>query len=499
MIILDNMTLQGAARALSRYQPDLDRSLAAHHRNTGKWDFGYSDDLRLTADVLALAQLVESVILFDEIGVGPYGTPSWAKTRDCDGVPLEAPEELDGLSGLLTVLDRGYDHASLIVETTLRAQEHARTDDFRDYIRTLEEHDALGAYLQISNGYISTGFSDDILCGDAANQTISHLISNEKIYRRAELAGLLTGLLKGRVWRRGHQGVVNLLVGLNKAVGHELKMRYHADVDTTLYPFDLTRPGVTDVPAKANAGIDLVRNAAAAYYYDRLAAHAGVAYAPHPLRAPFVEYRPSGELGPVEVVRRMEERRAENVHLAKRTIAGTFRGGENIVEVRLPLFLATVLAESAEPEDVIAQALHLRDSSPARRLRAWFAETGELSRSGDLGVDRLAVRVQKLEKELDTWWSPGSRRPGRKIAIGLTVGPATIQAQDISLPLLRFGRRRPRTFRLLYDLAQISRDNLSLAPQLGRVLGVDAANAWRRCAEVFERIKTGTAERAINN
>jgi hypothetical protein len=42
------------------------------------------------------------------------------------------------------------------------------------------------------------------------------------------------------------------------------------------------------------------------------------------------------------------------------------------------------------------------------------------------------------------------------------------------------------------------RDNPSLALQLGRVLGTDAKDAWRRCAGAFERIETGLADRAGN-
>ncbi|MFD2422718.1 hypothetical protein [Amycolatopsis pigmentata] len=486
MIILDNMTLQGAARALSRWQPDLWGTRSKKHRNADKWDYAYSDDLRMTADILALAQLVQSIVLYDEVGVGPYGTPSWAKTRPW--LELEPPNELDGVAGLLTVLDRGYDHQSLITKTALRAQEHTRTEDFRDYIRTLEDQDALGAYLRISNGYFGTGFSDELLCGDSTDQTIFHLMDNAEKNTRNR-AGILARLLTagGRGWGKS----------TTKAARRERELDYQSDVDITLHPFDLTQVESGDFYEKVTAGLDLVRNIAATYYYDRLAAHAKSAYAPHPLRVRFVEYRAPDELSPADLVRRMEERRAGNVRSARQKIARTSCGGEDLVEVRLPLFLAAVLTESAEPEDVVAQALHLRDSPPARRLRAWFEETGELCRSGGLGIDQLTARVQELEKALDTWWSSGQRHDPKatigKITIGLTAWPPAIQAQaqDVSLVLPRLGRRRPRTFRLLYDLAQISRDNLSLAPELGRVLGSDAADAWRRCAGIFEQIETG--------
>lgn len=490
MIVLDNMTLQGAARALSRYHPDLNGTRSVFQRTAGKWDYSYSDDLRLTADVLALAQLVQSIVLYDEIGVGPYGTPSWAKTRDADGRQLDAPHELDDIAGMLTVLDRGYDHSDLIIETMRRAQEHTRTDEYRDYISALEKHDALGAYLRISNGYFSTGFSDELLCGDS-DRTIRDLVLGALMNTRspAGLVGSWGRLLKSpSLW-------ANLRKTVNKLAAHERKLLY--DKDITLNPFDLSRIGPGDFCEKVGAGLDLVRNVAAAYYYDQLAAYAKASYAPHPLRVRFVEYRATDELSPAELVRRMEERRAENVRSARQKITRTFRGGGDITEVKLPFFLATALTESAEPEDVIAQALQLRNSYPARRLRAWFEETGELSRSGDLGVDQLVARVQELEKALDTWWSPGQRRHG-KINISLSVGPAAVQAQNVSIPLIPLGKRPPRTFRLLYDMAHLSRSNLSLAPQLGRVLGTDAAKAWRRCADVFERIETGYGDRAVN-
>ncbi|QKV75285.1 hypothetical protein [Amycolatopsis sp. Hca4] len=56
------------------------------------------------------------------------------------------------------------------------------------------------------------------------------------------------------------------------------------------------------------------------------------------------------------------------------------------------------------------------------------------------------------------------------------MGPAIVQAQDVPLP-----RRRPRTFRLPYDLARLSRASLSIGPDLGRVLGPAAERTWRRC------------------
>lgn len=484
MIVLDNMTLQGAARALSRQEADVGGSRSGHYRGNGKWDYAYSDDLRLTADVLALAQLVQAIVLYDKIGVGPYGTPSWARTVDSGGRQLETPAELDGLDGLLTVLDRGHDHPWLVIGAAQRAHERVGTDDFRDYVQTLEEHDAVGAYLKISNGYFNTGFSDEILCGDSADRDIFDLLFGPGPARPASPLKLS---VLARLWN---------LVAPGKASPHRAMLDIEAGEsrlvlggDYRLSPFNLSKIDPGDTHEKVTAGRDLLRNIAAAYYYDGLAAEVGAAYAPHPLRTRFVEYSPADGLAPAEVVRRMEERRVGQVLAARESIRRTFRGGEGVPEVRLPFFLAAVLAESAEPEHVIAHALDLRDSRPATRLREWFVETHEMARAGDLGVDGLTGRVGELEKALDAWWNPSRPTYYQKITIGLSLGFATLQAQDVILPRLRFGKRRRRSFRLLYDMARLSRENLGLAPELDRVLGKDAGQAWRRCAVVFDQIE----------
>jgi hypothetical protein len=461
VIVLDNMTLQGAARALSRSEPDLRDSWSDHHRAVGKQDYTENDDLRRVADVLALAQLVQAIVLHDGIGVGPYGTAAWTTGTG-------APAELDGLSPLLTVLDDGYDHVGLITETGRHAQDLARADAFREYVRALEEHHAVGAYLRISNGYFGTGFSDDLLCGDSAHRDVLDIASGGN---RSD--GMVERLYLRLAQWHGPRGTRRLMDRLFEVAGHEHRMPGKADL--TVFPFDLARLDSKDVHDKAIAGIDLIRNVAAACYYDRLAACAD---APHPLRAPFVEYRAPAGLDPGAVVRRMDDRRAGHVAEVRRRIDSAFPGGGRAAEVRLPLFLAAVLAEAAEPEDVLPRALELRDSPPARRLRAWFAETGELAGAGDLGVDELATRARDLERALDAGWPP---EPGdrRKITIGLTIGPATVQAPDVRLP--RWPRRRSRAFRLLYDLAKLSRATLGLGPDLGRVLGPDAEQAWQRC------------------
>ncbi|OXM61931.1 hypothetical protein [Amycolatopsis vastitatis] len=477
MIVLDNMTLQGAGRALSPDGPGPWDSWSAHHRVLGKNDYSAADDLRRVADVLALAQLVQAIVLHDRIGVGPYGIPTWA--NESGGEP-EVPAGLDGVSGLLTLLADGYDHAGLAIETLRYAQDLACTDAFRGYVRALEEHHAVGAYLEISNGYYCTGFSDDLLCCDTVHQGIYEIVAGEP-----DEGHVLYRILARLARRHGPRQTGRLLKQLSEAARHEGWMPVKKDF--AVHPFDLTRVAGKDVHDKAVAGIDLIRNIAAACYYDRLAACVDAAYAPHPLRAPFVEYRAPAGLDPDAVVRRMDERRAEHVDEARRRIDGAFPGGGRVAEVRLPLFLAAVLAESADPEDVLPRALELRDSRPARRLRAWFAETGELARTGDLGIDELATRARDLEKALDAGWRP-EPVDRRKITIGLTVGPATIQAQDVWLPSLR--PRRVRAFRLLYDLAQLSRASLGLGPDLGRVLGPGAEEAWQRRGGVLAGIET---------
>jgi hypothetical protein len=479
VIVLDNMTLQGAVRALSPVEPDLRDSWSEHHRVLGKKDYSAADDLRRVADVLALAQLVQAVVLHDGIGIGPYGTPAWAEPSE--GGP-EVPGELDGVAGLLTFLADGYDHAGLAIETLRYAQDLARTDAFRGYVRALEEHHAVGAYLEISNGYYCTGFSDELLCGDSAHQSAYEVAAGIRDIGRHVLYRIEARLARWHSPRRTRR----LMERLGDVADHEYRMP--AEKDFAVFPFDLARVAGKDVHDRAIAGIDLIRNIAAACYYDRLAACADAAYAPHPLRAPFVEYRaPATGLDPRAVIRRMDLRRAGHVEAARRRIDGAFPGGGRVAEVRLPLFLAAVLAESADPEDVLPRALELRDSRPARRLRTWFAETGELARTGDLGIDELATRARDLEKALDAGWRPEPENR-RKITIGLTVGPATVQAQDVWLPSLRL--RRVRAFRLLYDLAQLSRASLGLGPDLGRVLGPGVEEAWQRHGGVLAGIET---------
>lgn len=473
MIVLDNMTLQGATRALSTVEPDLRDSWSAHHRAVGKKDYHAEDELRRVADVLALAQLVQAIVLHDRIAVGPYGIRAWGKDT---GRAPEVPDELDGVSGLLTVLTDEYDHIGLIIETRQYAQDLARTEAFRDYIRALEKHHAIGAYLRISDGYFCTGFSDDLLCGDAAHRDILELVADGQEEGDAER---LVNRIYARLARwHSPERTRRLMDRLFEVAGHEHRMQ--SKKDFAVHPFDLARLAPGEVHGRAIAGIDLIRNVAAARYYDRLSACAGAAYAPHPLRTPFAEYRAPAGLDPESVIRRMDDRRTEHIAQARQQIAGTFLGGTRVAEVRLPLFLAAVLAESADPEDILPRTLELRDSPPARRLRAWFAETDELARTGDLGIDELETRARDLTQAVDAGWR-ADPRDRRTMTIGLAIGPATVQAHDVRLPLLRPRRPRRRAFRLLYDLAKLSRASLGLGPELGRVLGPGVEKAWQHC------------------
>lgn len=458
-VILDSLTLQSTLRILGENDA-VQAPLASRYRRR-KWDYNLNFALRVAIDVECLAQLVHAIVMHEEIGISPgfvHQGVDKVIMRSGYGrsVPRAAGEGLGDVVTLLAFPERL--HRQILLMAGERAIEISRTPEFRRYLEALSSGGLEGVILDISNGYFDTGYSDP---STLASFELQEENDQEAIYYDLALDEMKQGHMAiGQRFRRLAQGM--------RSIDYE-------DHALVKMPFG-------HGAEKRAAAYDVVRNTAAALYYQYLAQLVNAPYLPHALREPLATFDPDGA-SPADIEGRVVAHlQALRRHRAEAITA--MIGGSGF-DLQVPLVLAKVLQDAREPAEVIPRALELRETASARRLRAWFRDLhAQLQTPG--------ADMRSAERELDGFrnlvrrWADSTDADdgGSTITMGVNLGVVSF-----SSPLPKGLNRIRRRWRLqfLYDLARAGDATPRLGPRLANVLGEPIAEAWQQAQRTIER------------
>ncbi|MFC6085290.1 hypothetical protein [Sphaerisporangium aureirubrum] len=468
-VVLDGLTLQSALRLLGE-AGGAEGLVVAPRRsefNSDKWDYDLNHALRVAIDVECLAQLVHAIVMHDEIGISPgfvHRDGDQAVLRNGYGGFVPAGVGLGEVVTPLAYSERL--HRRMLLRAGQRAVEISRTPEFRGHLGALAAGGMTGVILDISNGYFETGYSDPSLL---ASFELEEENEREAIYVDLALDEMRR-VVRRPVAAREHMEASRAFMELAEAM-RSIDRGDHALVEAPIpsgYGYD-----------KMSAAYDVVRNTAAGLYYQYVAELAEAPYLPHAIRTPLVAFDPGGPFAAD-----VEGRVVGEVSAARRRRADAVAAvvGDPGFDLEVPLVLARVLRDARTPAEVIPRALELRETSEARRLRAWFRDL-----HGWLRTDlRSAERELEGLRPLIAGWTgapAGGGEPG--ITVGVNLGVVTVEG-PVPIRMGR-GRRRRRRLRFLYDLARAGDATPRLAPVLANSLGEPIAEAWRQAQETVRR------------
>jgi hypothetical protein len=112
MIVLDNLTFQGALRvlapaaALPRTYGDEEKLYSRHGEPHPKWNYELNEDLRRGVDIACLASITQALVLHDRIAVSPSLLDNWCTVDSASGT-LQMPSVFSGLTDVITLVGRG--------------------------------------------------------------------------------------------------------------------------------------------------------------------------------------------------------------------------------------------------------------------------------------------------------------------------------------------------------------------------------------------------------
>ncbi len=386
------------------------------------------------------------------------------------GQALHLPSQANGLEEIIIPLSCEESlHRAMLSQASEDALMYAATTAFRDYLGLLSINGVEGAILDISNGYFCTGYSDPSILpifafnADAADASYSQL-AWKHAYDRADWGMAETGK---------NSFSLRLFRFLNKL--DEATAEDRALIATPYAP--------TDVYDKVAAAADIIKHAAAANYFQRLAALVDASYMPHPLRSPFVLFEQVYAESPDVALRQRVVALAEAIHTGRLDKLND-RFGLALGDVTVPFVLAATLRAAASPAEVLQRALEMRESKAAGRLRGWFTTLHEELASEH--VDRASIerRLEELERllhrSLDSAPPVPDRGGGRTISLGVNIGLVCI-ATDLDVrKAIRLMSPTKRQLRFLHDLTRVAKATPRLSPSLKRVFGNSTAEAWHR-------------------
>jgi hypothetical protein len=507
-IVLDNLTLQSAFRALSIPKngrlPVETPELHIHHGRMGKWNYEINNDFRLSIDLACLGQLLQAILINENIAVDPkfmfrWGAhpqrvspwkskvvlPEIAKALEAVIVPLQHKESL---------------HRERLLQAASEALRYASGNEFREYLHYLALHGVDGAVIEITNGYFGTGYCDP------SSLSIFNLDDGQKdpFYRLAwgyeppDSGGRLSEFA-GTI-----RNIMELSIGRNFAI-----RKFFTDFLTQLEgasPSDHALARTPYAPTygyeKAHGSAGITKHVAAALYTQKLASDVKASYMPHPLRNSFVLFDTATAAlpGSDPVTRSAPDlrlrciRMAEAIHRGRvAELADTL--GLVAEDVNVPFALASVLRASDDPAVILDRAMEMRESKSGRRLRRWFTNLHEKAMTGDGKLDDLARDTRELDRQVATWLDSGPRNSPTEttsINMSLCLGVVSISATRN----LRFSGRNAlsrRQLRFLYDLTRIGNATPQMHRLIGSVFGPEVGKSWLRAQKVMTPFRASSA------
>ncbi|MFI1676333.1 hypothetical protein [Streptomyces sp. NPDC020607] len=169
------------------------------------------------------------------------------------------------------------------------------------------------------------------------------------------------------------------------------------------------------------AAQDVLRNVAAALYYQEVAACKDIVHIPHPLRGSFTSY--ASQFPPAEGTAALGH------HLVRRTEAiQSVRNqrvnhdiGFGLLDVAVPFVLAMVLKRAGTPQEIIPEALKLREDPQVCRYRRWLGRLAGAASSANL--NRIKGSLADIEAILqDGSPTPTDVAPDELVNMGVNLG-----------------------------------------------------------------------------
>ena len=502
-VVLDNLTLQSAFRALS-IPKNGNLSLEvpeAHHRcgAAQKWNYELNADFRLAIDVACLGQLLQAILLNERIAVDPGFMSRWgahAQPINAARARVVLPDIAKQIEGVIVPL-RYEDsvHCERLAGASVEALNYSRMPEFREYLRELSLHGVDGAFIEITNGYFRTGYSDpsslpSFNLGDGRDDPFALLATRDKAGYSARRLSALESVIRKVLdsptardlsIRRLFVEFVTALEGVSSDI--------HALARTSF-----ARSYAHD---KKTGSADIVKHMCAALYTQELANGVNASYMPHVLRNCFIRFgvvsavpRRSDLPAPASDLRLDFMKTAEDFH-QKQVKDWSDRRRIQVADVNIPFALASVLQVCDDPAVILDRAMDMRESKRARRLRRWFTDLHERAIStGDRRDDSMYIE-RELDRQMEIWVDTAPRNPRTEdIAISLClVGGIPSASATRNVHFSAADMRRRRQLRFLYDLTRIAKSTPKMHLLLGNVFGSEVGRCWFRGQKVLTHFK----------
>lgn len=422
-------------------------------------------------------------LLFENITVDIDHLDRWGKIRAGDHQESATQgfykdHKLDEFITILSLKTR--ERLALLQNAYTLAHKYATTDSFKEFLHLLSLSSVDSAFVHISHAYFQTGYSDSLLfpVEEIENFLRSTVHGKTKIYA--------WGNSRNKRPRNFGLRVRNINVALdvqNKALTLlELEENLYDKDAINILEKTSYNPG--DVADKHHAGIDILRNSVAAFFYEQLSDVSGLPYMPHPLRTVFVAFEiATSKMGlsatSEKIIALIEQDRIHKAHKINE-----FYKSE-VVQLRIPYFLALVLKKANSPHEIIDIALNIRESNSAQTFRKWLHETEEQVASGNYSIEKMTSEIKKIESLFNNKEFRYADDKSSTVEFGINIGPFSVSS--IKIPSFSNQLVRRSHLKFLQTLVNISGLTPKLDPLIEKTFGEDISKLWSKYRTVTDK------------
>jgi hypothetical protein len=486
-IIIDNLTMSSAMRLTAFDKTKEITKLyplqEVEKMRGNKWNYDLNLSFRFAVDLACLAQLVQALILFDNIFVDVSHLDRWGKIRIKNGKVVLDTTETSGLNHVVMPFSlkrkERLDFWNFAYQSAISYQ---NSEAFKRFIQLLSISSVEAAYIHMSHNYFETGFSDRLLV------PATEFVDEEFVSVNREIDILHKSLERQSINPDRH--TISSLRRDTDLIGNSIELlqldRAIRDLDETPNLMGTTAHGVGDGHDKHNAGIDILRNTIAANFYKQLSEYSGLPYFPHPLRSPLIAFEiVAAKIGLPKTLEKIMSI-IESNRLRKAQYVNEFFKKE-IIQLRVPFFLALVMQKAKSPREIFKMAVELRENKNARAFRAWFSNVNKQIESGNFGIKKLEREIKEIQSVLDEWSATNSSsNESLSVGININIGPLSISQKTFPRVYLSH-ITRPRHLRFLQSLMKISDLTPRFDSLIDKVFGKSVASRWSKYQSILKR------------
>jgi hypothetical protein len=501
-VFMDNLTLSCALRAVAGFHigeeciEDRPRGALEWYSKTqprrlypdgrgqdapGKCDYRSNDAFRLVIDIYSLAQLIEAIVLFDKVYVDASFVGRWGLVKKRpNSKELELPAIAAPLDKVIVPVSTSqYERLKLLANAENRTSRYVADEGFSEFLRILSVTQSENLFIQISNGYFRTGYSDPLLF-----PYIDDFMSPSHFDLEVSIVSRVCKQLEKRPNTDKIRDFLNFVRAIEKSGDFAVSLHQNPE---SFFVLRKTGYDPRQYYEKLTGSVDIIRNAVAAYFYQALAQNNGFPYFPHLMRSPFIIYDQIASSNLVSSVAKhaidcVEECRRKRVD----PINKFYRGA--IIDFEIPLILAMVLEQVDKPDEILKAACSIRNSDPARSFRSWSAEVDQKVRDGTINIDLLGKELSKLERAVAKWGrvNNASEKMSVQLSVGLAPISLTFNLPSIGRPTLR----QPQHLVFLQRLTQLSNRTPQFETLIHKVFGHKVKQFWARYGRIASQFSS---------